>query len=116
MSILASMGTSIANKRASYLGGISATLGRLDTVTGGGNTPALSSIHPETIHERNSESWEQAATSSQSTPKEARKDHKLFGVPLETLIEREGGKIPKIIQFLLHEVETRGLLEVRFSA
>jgi hypothetical protein len=37
---------------------------------------------------------------------------KVFGVPIQVLCEREGRPIPRIVETLLHEIESRGLDEV----
>lgn len=97
MNMLSSTGLSVANKRASYLEAI----GKLDL----GESIGPNARQPETIPERNSESHERHAGFLDGT--------KVFGVPLETLVARDGGNIPAIAEFLFREVEARGLLEVR---
>lgn len=37
---------------------------------------------------------------------------KVFGVPINILCEREGTHIPRVVETLLHEIETRGLDEI----
>lgn len=96
--LLSNTGVNIANKRASYLEAI----GKLDL----GDTLRQRGLQPDSIPERNSESHDSLGVSGSSG------SPKVFGIPLERLVAREGGKIPNIAEFLFSEVENRGLLEV----
>lgn len=99
--VLSSTGLTIANKRASYLEHI----GKLESPI-----QALQHSHKsDTIPERNSESHERALKSGSS---QGTTGGKVFGVLLEEIIQREGGKIPKIAEMLFNEIENKGLLEV----
>lgn len=99
--VLSSTGLTIANKRASYL----ESIGNLES-------PRYTVPHgtgPDTILERNSESHERVLKSGSS---EGARGAKVFGVPLQEIIQREGGKIPRIAEMLFSEIENKGLLEV----
>lgn len=102
MQILSNTGTSIANKRASYL----ETIGKLDI----GNALAEKRLQPDTIQERKSESHDRPMPGQASSVQQ--NNARMFGTSLEELVRREGGKIPRLAEALFKEIESRGLLEV----
>lgn len=102
MQILSNTGTSIANKRASYL----ETIGKLDI----GNALAEKRLQPDTIQERKSESYDRPMPGQANSVQQH--NSRLFGMSLEELVRREGSKIPRLAEALFKEIESRGLLEV----
>lgn len=70
----------------------------------------------QTVSEQDAEEWVTAALNSkkyaifkeQTSPTYT----KVFGVPIRIVCEREGRDVPKVVDVLLNEVESRGLEEV----